>query len=69
MMCGNDSLLSAKLCARYVTKLPTKPTKNYIYNSEAKFEPILIQYMKLLCSNGKLNQLKATQLYWTLSCV
>lgn len=54
---------------RHVTKLPTKPTKNDVYKSEAEFEPILIQYIKLLCSNGKLNQLKATQLYWTLSCV
>jgi len=31
---------------RHVTKLPTKPTNNYIYKSEAEFEPILIQYIK-----------------------
>lgn len=46
----------------HVTKLPTKATKIYIYKSEAEFEPILIQFIKLLCSNGKLVQLKATQL-------
>lgn len=49
---------------RHVTKLPIKPTENHVYKSEAEFEPILIQYIKLFCSNGKLNW-KITQLYWT----
>lgn len=58
MVHGNDSLLSAKIRAKgHVTELLTKPAKNYIYKSEAEFE-LLIEYIKLLCSNGRLNQLK-----------
>lgn len=35
----------------YVTNLPAKPTKNYIYKYEAEFEPILIHiydYYKIM---------------------
>lgn len=41
----------------HVTELLPKSTKNYVYKSEAEFE-LLIEYTKLLCRNGRLNQLK-----------